>query len=248
VLAVPEVPLTWQLADKNEPAVLSVRGSLNVASGEALHRAMTTALRRGPGQLLIDISAMTVIAADAVRVFARIMEEALRWPAVLALICAPAVEVAALLTAEVLDPRLLFGSVAAGRSAVLSVVPPVSQELSPVFGAARQARDVITDACLRWDEPDLVAPATVVVSELVTNASVHADTTMTLHAQLRQCHLHLAVVDGSRHHAVRRQASADRPGGRGMNLVDAFSAAWGSTLLPTGKVVWSALARPPRDH
>jgi hypothetical protein len=43
---------------------------------------------------------------------------------------------------------------------------------------------------------------------------------------------------------VARRAGSAGVGGRGLQLVDAVSAAWGSTALATGKVVWSALDRP----
>ncbi|WP_199510841.1 ATP-binding protein [Nucisporomicrobium flavum] len=81
------------------------------------------------------------------------------------------------------------------------------------------------------------------VSELVSNASMHANTMMTLQIGLRSGHLRIAVFDGSAAHAVARQAGSDGVGGRGLLPVDAVSAAEGSTALDTGKVVWSALGR-----
>jgi hypothetical protein len=112
-----------------------------------------------------------------------------------------------------------------------------------VTTAARRARDVIAQACLRWDEPTLIGPAALVGSELVTNAAVHAHTMMTMTVRLQLCHMHIAVFDGSAAHAMHRRPDRHSAGGRGMHLVDGFSAAWGSTSLPTGKVVWSALDR-----
>lgn len=241
--AIDEVPLTWRHDIQAGLPTLTVGGTLTMVSGELLRDAIAKVRRRHRAAVLIDVSALTVTDKDAVAVFARIMLEALQWPDVLVLVCAPAVEVMKLLGAEVLDPRLLFDSVAAGRSAALVSVPPVTEDLLPVPDAARWARNVVTDACLRWDEPDLVGSAALVASELVTNAAMHAHTMMTMQVRLRLCHVHIAVFDGSATHAVPRQAGPGSAGGRGLHLVDASSAAWGSTSLSTGKVVWSALAR-----
>jgi hypothetical protein len=212
-----------------------------------LHEAVARVRRRGKAAMLIDVSALVVADRAAVVAFAGLMVDALRWPDVLVLICAPTADLAAMLDADVLDPRLLIGSLADGRTAGLVPVTPVTEDLLPVTGAARQARNVVTDACLSWNEPDLVGPAALVVSELVTNAAIHADTMMTLQVRLRPCHLHVAVFDGSATPAVMRESRPVLEGGRGLQLVDAVSVAWGSTSLPTGKVVWSALARP-EDH
>jgi hypothetical protein len=239
-----DAPLTWCDDVQGGLPTLTVSGALTTASGELLHDATLAVLRRHKDALLIDVSAVVVTDKDALALFTRIMVEALQWPDVLVVVCAPGDEVMHLLGADVLDPRLLFDTVAAGRAAALAQELTVTEDLLPIAGAARRARDVTTDACLRWDEPDLVGTAALIASELVTNAAIHAHTMMTLQVRLRPCHVRIAVFDGSGAHAVARETGSTNPGGRGLHLVDAFSAAWGSTSLSTGKVVWSALARP----
>ncbi|GAB2611592.1 hypothetical protein Aab01nite_66950 [Paractinoplanes abujensis] len=244
---VSEAPLTWSLETHNGLLVLVVAGTLDEISGESLRAGVMELSRRHRAGMLIDARALSVATAAAVTVFTRIMDEARRWPDVRVLVCAPSAAVAPLLSADVLNPRLLFTSVAAGRTAVRAAVPTITENMLPVLGAARRARDVITEACLRWDEPDLIGSATLVGTELVNNAVVHARTMISMRVRLQLCHLHIAVTDGSAEHAVRRPLNPHHVGGRGIPLVDAFSAAWGSTPLPTGKVVWSVLDRP-RDH
>jgi hypothetical protein len=224
-----EAPLTWRHDIRDGLPTLTVGGTLTLASSELLHDATIGLLRRHRAEVLIDLAALTAADDKAVLVFAKIVAEALQWPEVLVLVCAATGEVMRLLGADVLDPRLVFDSVAAGRSA-----------------AARHGRDVITDACLRWNEPDLVGPAALVASELVTNAAVHAHTMMTLQVRLRPCHLRIAVFDGSTLPAVASPAAPASNRGRGLHLVDAVSAAWGWTPRPGGKVVWAALARQAR--
>ena len=238
------VPLVWRFDILDGLPTVTVKGVLTASTGEMLHEAVLARLRQRRAALLIDVSAVTVSEPAAIVVFDRIMLHAVQWPDVLVAICGPGAEVRALLDDDVVDPRMVFGSVTAARSAVLARATPVTEELLPVSGSARQARTVVKDACLRWDEPKLVGSAALVVSELVTNAAMHAHTIMTLQIRLRLCHLHIAVFDGAATHAQARQAGPDSSGGRGLHLVHAMSAAWGSTSLPTGKVVWSALSRP----
>lgn len=236
--------MTWDYGVQDGLPVLTLSGTLTMAADVLLLEAVARTRRRNQAAMLIDVSALVVTEGAAVAVFTDLMAEALRWPEVLVLICAPTADLTALLDADALDPRLLFGSLAEGRAAGLVEFSPVTEELLPVAGAARWARNVVTGACLRWDEPGLVGPAALVASELVTNAAVHANTMVTMQVRLRPCHLYVGVFDGSASHAVMRDSRPAHEGGRGLQLVDAVSAAWGSTSLPTGKVVWSALARP----
>ncbi|WP_199517220.1 STAS domain-containing protein [Nucisporomicrobium flavum] len=236
--------MTWAYGVQDGLPVLALSGNLTTAASTLLHRLLGEARQQGQAAVLIDVSALAVNDTETIALFASIMIEALQWPDVSVLICAPTTEMRNLLGAGAVDPRLLFDSVAAGRAAAMVAVPSITEDLLPIAGAARRARDVVTEACLRWDEPSLVGNAALVISELVTNASMHANTMMTLQIRLRSCHLHIAVFDGSATHAVARQAGSAGVGGRGLQLVDAVSAAWGSTALATGKVVWSALDRP----
>ena len=50
-----------------------------------------------------------------------------------------------------------------------------------MVGAARQARELVTEACARWELTDLVGPACTIVTELVNNVVVHAQTPMRGH-------------------------------------------------------------------
>ena len=54
-----------------------------------------------------------------------------------------------------------------------------------------------TEACLRWDLPHLIAPASLIASELVSNVVDHAHTMMTLRLSLRQRFLTSPSADGS---------------------------------------------------
>ncbi|MCM0677052.1 ATP-binding protein [Micromonospora phytophila] len=109
-------------------------------------------------------------------------------------------------------------------------------------GACRRARELVTDACARWNLPEAVGPASLVLSELVGNVVRHAGTPMQVTLTLRRPYLHLAVVDGSRAHAVAGSPDARAEGGRGLMLVRELTQRWGSMPAGDGKVVWATLA------
>jgi two-component sensor histidine kinase len=122
------------------------------------------------------------------------------------------------------------------------VFPRVVEDLLPVTGAPRHARNLVTDACLRWDLTHLIPPATLIISELVSNVIDHAHTIMTLEVSLRTSQLYLAVCDGSSKPPVLGRYSNPPREGRGLHLVTAFSTAWGVIAEKGGKTVWATLA------
>jgi anti-sigma regulatory factor (Ser/Thr protein kinase) len=140
---------------------------------------------------------------------------------------------------------------AAGVRRIAELPDPTSRdvfhELLPVSGAPRYARDVVTEACLRWDLPELVGSAALIISELVSNAVDHAHTTMTVEVSHRGSDLYLAVHDGSGAPPVPRASDgkdlASR--GRGLMLVAATATAWGYRTEDGGKTVWATLALRP---
>ncbi|WP_367323131.1 SpoIIE family protein phosphatase [Streptomyces sp. HUAS ZL42] len=95
----------------------------------------------------------------------------------------------------------------------------------------------------------LTDEATLVVSELVTNAVVHAGTDVELVCRLEPAQEACAlVVEVSDHHASRAPRDGDgepsheaQEYGRGLRLVAALSQAWGVTYRRGAKTVWARL-------
>jgi anti-sigma regulatory factor (Ser/Thr protein kinase) len=130
----------------------------------------------------------------------------------------------------------------------------VALRLAPVPAAPMRARELIADACRVWDLDRLRGPAVLVISELVSNAVQHAGTDFLVQITRRGDYLHLSVRDGSPEQPRLPDASPDGGGGmtergRGLQLVDSYATAWGSSLATDGKVVWATLrATPIRDR
>lgn len=93
--------------------------------------------------------------------------------------------------------------------------------------------------------PQTVDDVLLTVSELVTNAHIHAHSTARLVLTWDGQCLHVTVHDdASADLPTPRAPSDDRPGGRGMFLVDALADEWEARLCPDGKAV-TACFRPP---
>ena len=87
----------------------------------------------------------------------------------------------------------------------------------------------------------------LVVSELVTNACLHADGPEEIRVARTAKVLRVEVVDaGSGQPAPRTPHRAGRPGGHGMFIVQRLCLDWGVLRVPgrPGKTVWAELAAP----
>ena len=123
--------------------------------------------------------------------------------------------------------------------------------LPPTPAAAGQARALVAEACHLWHVEHLRGPATLIVSELVSNAVQHAGTDLQVNVALRRDHLHLSVRDEDPRPAARPDPEPDpaRPAvrGRGLYLVESYATAWGSHANGDGKAVWATLRATPPD-
>jgi CheY-like chemotaxis protein/anti-sigma regulatory factor (Ser/Thr protein kinase) len=83
----------------------------------------------------------------------------------------------------------------------------------------------------------------LLVSELVTNAVVHADTDPRLEVRIASDTVRVEVYDADRSMPVARQPDAEGPGGRGLHLVDRLASRWGFEQIDDGKLVWFEIDR-----
>ena len=243
-------PLSWSAEDDDAGnRVIRATGTLDLKAASPLRLAMLKALAEQPAAMLVDLAGVRLADRLALTVFTAVSRQAAMWPGVPVVLCAPPPPLAAALTRGVHRRLLVQPSVAAARAGIAAgqAPPTVADDLLPVSGAARHARDLVTDVCVRWEVPQLVFPASLVASELVSNAAQHARTMMKLRLSLRPRYLLVAVQDGSPEEPAVRPAPAGAPGeardgGRGLPLVAALSVHWGSLPTPGGKVVWASLA------
>ena len=105
-----------------------------------------------------------------------------------------------------------------------------------------EARHFVAATLGRWGCERLIDDAQLVVSELVTNAVIHAHTPAHLVVTLRVGRLRIEVTDGG-HGSLRPQPwDGRRLGGRGLLIVDRLAERWGVAHDTDGKSVWVELS------
>ncbi len=238
--------LNWTTGEQSGCMIVTVRGRLELALAHLLQGALQKCLAEQPAALLADLSRMSLAEETALSVFTEVHRQAAIWPGTPMLLCGARPEVAGLLSRHRYGGLQVRGDVDSAVHEVTRdgvVVPMITDQLLPLSGAARHARDLATEACARWGLPELIGPASVVVTELVTNAAEHAGTMMTLQLVRRSRYLHVAVRDGSARPPEARLPEENRlDRGRGLLLVDSLAADWGWLPTRDGKVVWATLA------
>lgn len=114
--------------------------------------------------------------------------------------------------------------------------------LQPHAESPRRARELVGDALDSRVDKETREDAAVVVSELVTNAVIHAGTTVAVRIHLLDAGgVRLEVADSRSWPPVPRQLVPDSVGGRGLVLVQALADSWGVDATPDGKVVWAEI-------
>ena len=114
----------------------------------------------------------------------------------------------------------------------------VEQTLPPHASSVSRARALLREALTAAAADALVDDAQLALSEVVTNALVHAGTEVLLRAGLDAAGLRVEVTDGSPHLPALREYSLAAGTGRGLHMVTESVDAWGSYPRGTGKVVW----------
>jgi hypothetical protein len=92
-----------------------------------------------------------------------------------------------------------------------------------------------------WEAEGFEEPATLLTSELVTNAVLHARSALEVTVRFTDGQLWVGVSDGHPGPPVRKRYGPDAATGRGLMLVERIASAWGTEMSATGKVVWFCL-------
>jgi len=224
---------------------LSPRGVLDAYTAPDLRAAMLDAVAEQGAGVIVDVSELTVGDDIGLAVLSSVGQENRRWPGVgLTLASASPEFVAA-------GERIgIFAYVASCPDLATARATLAATELPPrrrdTIAADRNAPSVARAAVHEFCQDNGVLGATeaaqLVASELVTNAVVHAGTPIELTVRLVGSVLHVAVRDtGDGQARITGTVDESAESGRGLVLVDALAASWGSFLPPVGKIVWATL-------
>jgi anti-sigma regulatory factor (Ser/Thr protein kinase) len=121
------------------------------------------------------------------------------------------------------------------------VVPTVEMFVAAEPRSAGLARRFLRDTLVSWDASVYSDAAELVLTELVTNAVLHAKTDILVRVDLGRGALRLEVIDRSPRQPIARHYSSEATTGRGLGLVDAVAKRWGVQPDAAGKMVWAEL-------
>jgi anti-anti-sigma regulatory factor len=188
-----------------------------------VQRAILKQLAEHPTAIICDLGQVEAIDPRCGGLFTSLRHPALGWPGTALVLCGVRPAVADILLAH-------------GVAEYLAIYPSLDEALAntrtrpsrlrarlmlgPAPTAARAGREFVREVCGRWGLEGLADPAALLASELVTNAVLHARTTLLLRVELRRSRLQLAVTDQDPD-LTRVQAARDGAGrGLGLLVVD----------------------------
>jgi anti-sigma regulatory factor (Ser/Thr protein kinase)/anti-anti-sigma regulatory factor len=227
-----------EVIEGNGHLLVRPNGLLSVATATRLRDTMLEAAAEEPLGLVCDLRQVRAT-SEGLTVLHDVVDQVADWPA------APLVLVAS-------HPVLLSQLERLGLTGRLAVVPDpeyvpaalrrsprllrATITLPPNLDAPAAARVFVGGALTRWQAPSVVEGARWVVSELVTNAVVHARTDVTVRVTLAGRRVHLSVADCGPGGPVQTRR------GSGLTIVEQLSRRWGFLpRLGDGTVVWAVL-------
>ena len=122
--------------------------------------------------------------------------------------------------------------------------PAASITLDPVASSAPEARRFVASCLGSVTDDDLRHTAALLVSELVTNAVLHAATPVTVTTVVDDDHVRVEVADGSQEVPTHKDYGGDAATGRGLTVLSTLASDWGTWVDDRGKVVWFELGDP----
>jgi anti-sigma regulatory factor (Ser/Thr protein kinase) len=236
--------------------VVAFAGELSLSTTRYVRAELLKRVAECPLAIVVDLDRVTVTSAAALTVFPAVERHQGGGPLVPLVLCAaPASAIGVALRKVVGSAVGVYPSRAGALAAAVdrqAAIRRVDAHLTTDPRSARHARRLVADACDRWHLAGLKETAILVVSELVSNAVRYAGTDFDLTATLRGSYLHIAVRDRNPQPPLMPApdpsvAAASSPpplhtNGRGLQLVDASAAAWGTTVAGDGKIVWATIS------
>ncbi|MFI2367838.1 ATP-binding protein [Streptomyces sp. NPDC018833] len=129
-------------------------------------------------------------------------------------------------------------------------------------GVVSRCRDFTQDALYDWgwtrgrdligledENGEVVEDVLLLVSEIVTNACLHAGGPQEIVLHQFGPRLRIEVADASPAPPRRRVPSdLTQPGGHGLIIMERLAHSWGAEPRGSGKVVWAEIPVPPPAH
>jgi anti-sigma regulatory factor (Ser/Thr protein kinase) len=224
-------------------------------AGSDLGADLFGALSDGVRVVVCDLRTAPVSAAEVVEILRPVTRYLSDWPgAGMAVVCSADSEIRSALRSMTRPHTLVLSESAdEGLDQLYPRLPPLQRRelhLAARMTSPRASRLFVARALLDWEYRSLVARASLVVSELVTNAVVHAASAVDVALSRADGRVQMLVSDQGAGHPEPR---FDDPqyavvGGRGLLLVNASTRAWGVFPASGGKTVWTVFDVPSRPN
>jgi anti-sigma regulatory factor (Ser/Thr protein kinase) len=230
--------------------VVHPRGLLTVRTAAELREVLAKELT-AHSRVVVDLDGLRVGRESSVTVFPAVLTQCGGWPsAKLALCRADDAMVQALTTRGVPALVPVYHLRLEAEAAIDERPPVVRVRLHLPFdtGSAASARRLVREMCPKWQVDGGAADtAEFVAGELVSNAVEHACTGVWLTLERGPRGLRVSVRDGSPvgfPGPVQRSTDPlGRVRGRGLELVENLTTAWGVDVQPDGNTVWAEISR-----
>lgn len=232
-------------------AVVALYGTLDDTSAARAIVTLRDCLADAPTAMILDVEHLLITSDRALRQVLTLLNEVRDWPGTHMGFACPSPATRGLLAGYPAgDLPVLYPALTDAVADALRL--PVAQRRSITLqadpDAPATARAFITDTCDNWGIPRATKLASLVASELVTNAVIHARTPSVMGIHLDRGALHVSVRDGDPRPMRRPEpgATGAHTGehGRGLLILDAMADRWGTLPTATGKVVWATIALP----
>jgi hypothetical protein len=140
----------------------------------------------------------------------------------------------------------------AGSTPVLVLAEPPRHAVAslslPWMGSGGPAGLFTVETLRGWGLDRLTAVASLVATEFVTNAFLHAGTGVTVELHNLGGGVRITVRDGAPIRGGDGRSSAQgTSSGRGLELVNVLASDWGVEPAGTGKVVWALIIEDPAE-
>ena len=125
-----------------------------------------------------------------------------------------------------------------------SLLAKAAGQLPAELRSASEARSLVRRTLEGWCDDDMLDDIALCVSELVTNAVVHAHSEPRVLVHVRPTVIHVEISDDSDVMPVVREAELHDTSGRGMAILGGLSDRWGYRRRSGGgKTVWFDIVR-----
>jgi hypothetical protein len=118
--------------------------------------------------------------------------------------------------------------------------------LPPESASVPQARRFVADQLADLSR-ETVDVARLLVSEIVTNAVLHAGTELTLTLDRGESTVQVQIEDANPLLPVVRSHGPDAGTGRGLHVLDHLATRWGTSEIDGGKIVWFEIPTTAQD-